>query len=102
MRHPHVTDLLPASKHRTDGEHGAENIAVLSAKGAVVPPPRPQDPARPLLPPQPVRPSPAVVFRAPADERLDRPRASEGPIQRRGDGSAGGPGDRASVPGCSF
>src|SRR5256712_11658505 len=33
MRHPHVADLLPASKHRTNGEHGAEDLAVLSAKG---------------------------------------------------------------------
>src|SRR5207245_1478991 len=33
MRHPHVADLHPASKHRTDGEHGSEDIAVLSAEG---------------------------------------------------------------------
>src|SRR5437867_7587943 len=33
MRHPHVADLLPASKHRTNGEHGAEDLAVLSAEG---------------------------------------------------------------------
>src|SRR2546427_4371873 len=33
MPHPHVADLLPASKHRTNGEHGAEDLAVLSAKG---------------------------------------------------------------------
>src|SRR5947209_2920995 len=33
MRHPHVADLLPASKHPTNGEPSAEDIAVLAAEG---------------------------------------------------------------------
>src|SRR5438128_12353342 len=33
MRHPHVADLLPASKHRTNGKSSAEDLAVLSAEG---------------------------------------------------------------------
>src|SRR3989475_7748227 len=70
------------------------------AHRAHVAPRRPRDPERPLLPPQPVRPSPAVIFRAPANECPDRPRASEGPVQRRGHGPAGSPRKRPSGPGC--
>src|SRR5439155_460884 len=68
------------------------------AHGAHVTPRRPRDPERPLLSSQPLRPSPSVLFLAPAYERPDRPCASEGPVQRRGDSPAGGPRDRASIP----
>src|SRR3989442_2341750 len=33
MGHRHVAVLLAGSKRRTNGEHGAEDLAVLSAKG---------------------------------------------------------------------
>src|SRR3989441_10270642 len=70
------------------------------APRAHVAPRRPGDPYHPLLPPQPFRPGPPILFLAPTNERPHRPRASEGPVQRRGDGSAGSTCDRASGPRC--
>src|SRR2546426_276953 len=64
---------------------------------AHVAPRRPRDPHRSFLPSPPFRPSPPGLFLAPANERPHRPRASDGPVQRRGEGSAGRAGDYASL-----